>query len=121
MKADLIVVTPQVSFGELIRQSLNDTGSFRIHMASDKAQAILTAEKETCSLALLDMELGEQELLDTGRSLRSINPDLDLVILSDEDLPPTMDAIRPWVLLRKPFYLPDLSSLFALSPSSQTS
>jgi len=116
MKAELIVVTPQASFGELIRQSLNDTGSFRIHMASDKAQAILAAEKEACSLALLDMELGEQELLDIGRSLRSMNPDLDLVILADEDLPPVMDAIRPWVLLRKPFYLPDFIQLVRAVP-----
>jgi REP element-mobilizing transposase RayT len=116
MKAELIVVTPQASFGELIRQSLNDTGSFHIHMASDKAQAILAAENKTCSLALLDMELGEQELLDIGRSLRSMNPDLDLVILADEDLPPDMDAIRPWVLLRKPFYLPDFIQLVRAVP-----
>jgi len=116
MKADLIVVTPQASFGELIRQSLSDTGSFRVHMASGKAEAILTTEKESCSLALLDMELGEKELLDIGRSVRSINPDLDLVILADEDLPPTMDAIRPWVLLRKPFYLPDFVQLIRAVP-----
>ena len=116
MKADLIVVTPQASFGELIRQSLSDTGSFRIYMASGKAQAILAAEKESCTLALLDMELGEKELLETGRSLRSLDPDLDLVILADEDLPPAMDAIRPWVLLRKPFYLPDFIQLIRAVP-----
>ena len=116
MKADFIVVTPQASFGELIRQSLSDTGSFRIHMASDKAQAILAAENENCSLALLDMELGEKELLSTGRSLRRVNPDLDLVILADEDLPPAMDVIRPWVLLRKPFYLPDFIQLIRAVP-----
>ena len=116
MKADLLVVTPQASFGELIRQSLSDTGSFRIHMASGKAEAILTAEKENCTLALLDMELGEKELLDIGRSIRGINPDLDLVILADDELSPAMDAIRPWVLLRKPFYLPDFIQLIRAVP-----
>jgi len=116
MKANLLVVTPQASFGELIRQSLNDTGSFRIHMANDKARAILAAEKDHCTLALLDTELGEQNVLDIGRSLRSLNPDIDLVILSDEELPPAMDAIRPWVLLRKPFYLPDFIQLVRAVP-----
>ncbi|MGB7874458.1 MAG: hypothetical protein WBL25_08740, partial [Anaerolineales bacterium] len=116
MKANLLVVTPQASFGELIRQSLSDTGSFHIHMANDKARAILAAEKENCSLALLDTDLGEKNVLEIGRSLRSINPDLDLVILSDEELPPTMDAIRPWVLLRKPFYLPDFVQLVRAVP-----
>lgn len=116
MKADLLVATPQASFGELIRQSLSDTGSFRVHMANGKAEAILAVEKANCSLALLDMELGHKELLEIGRSLRSLNPDLDLVILADEELPPAMDAIRPWVLLRKPFYLPDFVQLIRAVP-----
>ena len=116
MESNLLVVTPQASFGELIRQSLSDTGSFRVLMAKGKADAILTAEKENCTLTLLDMELGESPILDIGRSLRSINPDLDLVILADDDLPPTMDAIRPWVLLRKPFYLPDFIQLIRAVP-----
>ena len=116
MKANLLVVTPQASFGELIRQSLSDTGSFRIHMANDKAEAILAAEKGHCTLALLDMELGEKTLLEIGHSIRSINPDLDIVILADDELSPAMDAIRPWVLLRKPFYLPDFIQLIRAVP-----
>ena len=116
MKANLLVVTPQASFGELIRQSLSDTGSFRIHMANDKAEAILAAEKGNCTLALLDMELGEKTLLEIGHSIRSINPDLDIVILADDELSPAMDAIRPWVLLRKPFYLPDFIQLIRAVP-----
>ncbi len=116
MKADLLVVTTQDSLGELIRQSLSDTGSFHVHMAKDKTDAILEVENGICTLALLDMELGESALLDIGRSLRSRNPDLDLVILADDDLPPAMDAIRPWVLLRKPFHLPDFVQLMRAVP-----
>jgi len=116
MKAELLVVTPQASFGELIRRSLSNAGSFRIHTANEKTQAILAVEQGNITLALLDTELGEQNVLDIGRSLRSINPDLDLVILSNEELDPSMDAIRPWVLLRKPFYLPDFIQLVNAVP-----
>lgn len=117
MKASLLVVTLKASFGELIQQSLSDTGSFRVHVAKGKADAVLAAKKENCTLALLDMELGEKTLLEIGRSLRSMNPDLDLAILTDEELPPAMDAIRPWVLLRKPFYLPDFIQLVRAVPT----
>jgi REP element-mobilizing transposase RayT/CheY-like chemotaxis protein len=117
MKAGILVVTPEGSFGELIRQSLNDTGSFRVLMAKDKAEALLAVEKEACALGLLDVELGEKAILEVGHSLRSANPDLDLVILSDEELPPTMDTIRPWVLLRKPFYMPDFIQLIRAVPT----
>lgn len=116
MKAILLVVTAQASFGDLIRESLSKTGSFRIHVVKSKADALLTAEKESCALALLDMELGESAILEISRSLREINPDLDLVILADEELPPAMDTIRPWVLLRKPFYLPDFIQLMRAIP-----
>jgi hypothetical protein len=60
--------------------------------------------------------MGESAILEIGRSLRSLNPDLDLVILSDKELPPAMDIIRPWVLLRKPFYLPDFIQLMRAVP-----
>ena len=116
MKAGLLVITPQVSFGELIRQSLNDTGSFVIHVATNKATAISAVETIQCSLALIDMELGEKSILEIVRSLRAIDPDLNFVILADEDLPPALDTIRPWVLLRKPFYLSDFIQLLRAVP-----
>jgi REP element-mobilizing transposase RayT/CheY-like chemotaxis protein len=116
MKAGLLVITPQASFGELIRQSLNDTGSFDVYMVNGKAEAISALDKANCSLALLDMELGEKSVLEIGSSLRDINPDFNLVILADEDLPPALVTIRPWVLLRKPFYLPDFIQLLRVVP-----
>ncbi len=116
MKVNLLVVTPQASFGELIRESLSNTGSFHIQVIQGVPEAIQAAEQIEYTLALLDMELGQKALLEIGRSLRSKNPDLDLVILADEELPPTMDAIRPWVLLRKPFYLPDFIQLVRAVP-----
>ena len=86
------------------------------HIAKGKADAISVLENENCTLALLDMELGEKSILEIGHSLRSVHPDLDLVILADEELPPTMDAIRPWVLLQKPFLLPDFIQLMRAVP-----
>ena len=112
----MLVISTQTSFGESIQKSLSNTGSFRVHTVKGKAEAILTAERENCTLALLDMELGEGAILEIGRSLRTINPDLDLVILADEEPPPTMDVIRPWILLRKPFYLPDFIQLMRAIP-----
>jgi REP element-mobilizing transposase RayT/ActR/RegA family two-component response regulator len=116
VEVNLLVISAQTSFGESISQSLSNTGSFRVHVVKGKADAILTVEREVCTLALLDMDLGESAILEIGRSLRSMNPDLDLVILADEEIPPTMDAIRPWVSLRKPFYLPDFVQLMRAIP-----
>ena len=110
------MITEQSSFGELIRQSLSETGSFRAHVAKDISDALLIIEREHCTLALLDMEMGEATLLEIGHSLRNVYPDLYLVILADEELSAVMDTIRPWVLLRKPFLLPDFIQLMRAIP-----
>jgi REP element-mobilizing transposase RayT len=62
------------------------------------------------------MAFGEDTVLEIGHSLRSFDPELDLVILADDEVPPAMDDIRPWVLLRKPFYLPDFIQLMRTVP-----
>lgn len=112
----MLVVTPQVSFGELIRQSLNDSGSYDVHIVRKSEDAAQVAETKKCFMALMDMELGEQLILSAGIQLRAKNPDIHLVIMADDELPPAMDEIRPWVLLRKPFYLPDFLQLIQAAP-----
>ncbi|GAB4417165.1 MAG: hypothetical protein Kow002_03470 [Anaerolineales bacterium] len=111
MKANILVVTPVASFGEQIRRNLSQTGSYRVQVVTGTGKVANYTGDEQFSLALLDMELGEAAVTEAGRLLRTANPDIDLVILAQEDLPPAMDNIRPWVLLRKPFYLPDFIQL----------
>ena len=112
----MLVVTPQVSFGELIRQSVIEAGSYNVHVVKNSEDAGQVAQDKLCTLALMDMELGEEVLLKVGQTLRSKNPDINLIIMADGELPPAMDSIRPWVLLRKPFYLPDFIQLIQTIP-----
>jgi len=111
MNAKILVVTPVASFGEQIQRSLKQTGSNGVRIASGKNDAVAHATNEDFSLALIDMDLGAVPVLETGRLLRTFDPDISLVILAQEELPPAIDSLRPWLLLRKPFYLPDLISL----------
>ncbi len=116
MRTNLLVVTPQVSFGELIRQSVGETGPYEVHVVKNVTDAVQVAQSELCTLALMDIDLGEEVLLEIGSALRAKNPEIQLILMADEDLPPAMDAIRPWVLLRKPFYLPDFIELIQTTP-----
>jgi REP element-mobilizing transposase RayT len=36
---------------------------------------------------------------------------MELVLFSDQDPPPTLDEIRPWALMPKPYYLPDVLNM----------
>jgi REP element-mobilizing transposase RayT/CheY-like chemotaxis protein len=108
MKVPLLVVTPHPSFGELIRQSLEETGSYLVQVVGNSDAAASLVKEEGCALVFLDMDLQDSSVSEIGRTLRSIDPKIGLVIISDDEPPAVFDEIRPWTLLRKPFYLPDL-------------
>jgi REP element-mobilizing transposase RayT len=118
MATPVLVVTPSPIFGESVRASLEQTESYRVFVVSNKVPAIVQAEEESCRLAILDLDLGEQWVEDIGQALRKIVPDMKLFLLAGDELPPALDAIRPWTLLRKPFHLPQ--ALVALArPETQ--
>ncbi len=108
MTTNLLVVTPSPGFGEYVRRSLEETGSYRVFVVNSKAAAIVRADEESCTLAFLDLDLGEQWVEEVGQSLRTILPNIKLFVLAQDETPPAFDSIRPWTLIRKPFHLPDL-------------
>jgi REP element-mobilizing transposase RayT len=113
MATSLLVVTPSPAFGETIRASLEETGSYQVFVVSNKVPAIVRAEEEACRMAFLDLDLGEQWVEDIGAALRTVMPNMKLFVLAGEETPPPFDSIRPWTLIRKPFHLPDVLSTLA--------
>ncbi|MBI3738002.1 MAG: IS200/IS605 family transposase [Chloroflexi bacterium] len=108
MATNLLVVTPSPNFGELIRRSLEETENYRVFIVNSKASAIVRADEESCKMAFLDLDMGEQWVEDVGKSLRTVLPEIDLFVLSQNETPPALDNIRPWTLVRKPFQPADL-------------
>ena len=116
MAKDLLLVTTDTNFARMLVQGLEQAG-YRLHVAKGKGEAVVRADEQNCTLAFLDMDLGYKTVSDIGRSLRMLSANLDLVLFSDEDSIPAMDEIRPWTLLRKPYYLSDVLTM--LNNSSQ--
>lgn len=108
MTTSILVVTPHNSFGSMLRSSLEETGHYRVYTAADEPTALLQLKTQQCALAFLDLDLGLEAAIEIGGSLRALKADLGLTIVTDEATPPALDALRPWSLLRKPFYMPEL-------------
>jgi REP element-mobilizing transposase RayT len=113
MTTNLLVVTPTNSFGEMLRRTVEQSGPYRVHVVRSKSEAVVRAEEASCAQAFLDLELGEELVTETGQALRTIQPGINLFILCDNATPPALDQIRPWTLVRKPFYFPDVMELIA--------
>lgn len=110
MAKNILLVTADANFARVLLQGLEQEGH-RIHIVKAKGEAVVRADEENCTLAFLDLDLGEQAVADIGLALRTLNPNLRLVLFSDADTPPALDSLRPWTLQRKPYFLPDLITM----------
>lgn len=110
MTKNLLLVTGDVTLARALLQGLVQEG-FGAHVVSRKSEAVVRADETNPSVACLDLNLGERAVADIGSALRALKPNLRLALFSDADIPPALDEIRPWILLRKPYYLPELIAM----------
>ena len=111
MPADILVVTPSTSLGETIRQTMEQTDIYRVHIVNNKISAVVRANEIGVPLVMLDFALGEDVVDETVIALRTIRAGINIVILCDDGASvPLFDSLRPWILVRKPFRMTDFMS-----------
>lgn len=106
----ILVITPTSGFGELIQQTLEDTGNYQVVLVDNAATALSCARTMPISLCILDCTPHLTSQVDLAVSLRKLQPQMRLVIIPPDDDPgqTALSQIRPYATLSKPFYLPDL-------------
>lgn len=122
MKSTLLIVTPQASFGALVREGLDKT-RFEVFDSSDFTQAVRYVQQNDCLAVLLDAELEDVELsvIDIGFALRQVRPDIQFVLIVAAGQEVDTASLSPVATLSKPISLPDLERLLdrLSEPASQ--
>jgi CheY-like chemotaxis protein len=110
MEQRVLVATPTAGFGELIRQTLEDTGYCQCTVVTSAQEALGVAAGKPFSLAIIDADLDVQVLPGLISTLQNKAPALRLILIPPEDDPHNtgLSDLEPHGLLNKPFYLPDL-------------
>lgn len=106
----ILIATSTPGFGELIRQSLEETGKYRAVLALTAREALTCAREMPFALAILDSDMQGQSFAVFAQALKSAQNNLHLVIIPpDNDLQhPELAEVPYDGYLSKPFYLPDL-------------
>ena len=117
MIKSLLIVSADKTFTEVLLHGLEQEG-YSVHVTKGKGESVVRADEENVSLAFLDMDLGYRAVLDIGQALRMLKPDLKLVVFSREEIPPTLDELRPWMLSRKPYFLPEVLNMLNDNPTN---
>lgn len=110
MEHRVLVATPTPGFGELIRQTLEDTGHCQCTVVTSGQEAQGVVAGKPFSLAILDAELDVALLPRLMEALQEKSPKVRLILIPPENDPEYVGLadLEPHGLLTKPFYLPDL-------------
>jgi REP element-mobilizing transposase RayT/CheY-like chemotaxis protein len=121
MQSNALVVTADLPFGELLRQSLMETGRFNVCVTSESRRAVSYLLETNCDLVFIDSGQDEQDMLTIGRRLRETRPALRFVVIAETGWHSALEEFSPEDYLSKPYYQPDLLEIVEkLVPSSQT-
>jgi REP element-mobilizing transposase RayT len=116
MAKSLLLVTADMNFGQVLLHGLEQAG-YSAFIVKGRGEAVVRADEKNCSLAFLDLDLGYPAVLDISKGLRALRPDMSLVLFSDEETPPALDEVRPWTLMHKLYYLPDVLTMLNDNPA----
>ena len=109
MTDDILLVTTPPSFGELIQQTLQETGRFRVVFVNNGKEAIQCANKTAFVLAILDAEVRDTPLSELINNLIINSPGMRFIVIPPNNHPgdPEVSSLPIQAYLMKPFYLPD--------------
>jgi REP element-mobilizing transposase RayT/CheY-like chemotaxis protein len=110
MTKNLLIVSADKTFTEVLLHGLEQEG-YSVHVTKGKGESVVRADEENVALAFLDMDLGYRAVLEIGQALRMLKPELRLVVFSRDEIPPALDELRPWMLSRKPYFLPEVLNM----------
>lgn len=112
MTRHVLILTPSLGFGELIRQFFEDTGGFAPVLHANPAQALDDARQQAFDLTILDADFSNTTIPELARALRGTNSGMRLIAIPVEDRPddPQLAQLQADQVLPSPFYLPDLMS-----------
>ena len=106
----VLITTPHAAFGELIRQSLEQTGSYLVYVSSSSAETLAACQKVAFNIVILDSDIEDEPFVALAMTLKAFCPCVSLVVFPPDNDPnsPLMGDLVPDAFLQKPFYLPDL-------------
>lgn len=110
MPKQILVASPHLAFGELLRLSLEESGQYRVRLVHSSAEARGSAGRAIFSLLILDADLKDSSFPELVREIHEQQPQARLILIPPDNNPqhPTLAGLSADAYLNKPFYLPDL-------------
>ena len=113
MSFSILVATPTAAFGDLIRNSLEESGEYKVDVVHTALEAHESLGNRAYRIAILDSDLENNGMRCLAEELNAGHPEIKLIMIPPDNNPShaMMEGLACSAYLRKPFYLPDLIDL----------
>jgi REP element-mobilizing transposase RayT len=113
MSRNILIVTAQSDWGELLRLSLEENSHHKVHLVPSGEDALKISGAFKFNLAILDANLAEVSVVDLSQNLRGQNPEMRIIICPPQNDPdhPSLSGFKPDGYLSQPFFIPDMLAL----------
>jgi DNA-binding NtrC family response regulator len=111
--ADVLIIEDKVSFGDMLRSSLEDVGISAVHVKKGR-DALQIFKKEQFEIALIDLKLPDIDGVDLLRELKKSSSDTKFIIMTAfGTIERAVEAIKlgAYDFLTKPFEIEQLINL----------
>ncbi len=110
MALNILVVTPQIAFGELIRLTLEETSLYHVRLVQSGSAAMASCDHIPFNLAILDSCLENESLVQLGLNVRAALTGLKVMVIPPANNPhhPLLAGVEPDGFIFQPFYVPDM-------------
>ncbi|HWQ05126.1 MAG TPA: transposase [Longilinea sp.] len=122
----ILVASPHLAFGELLRLSLEESGKYRVRLARSGSEARNLSSKTAFALLMLDADLSDAPFNELVGEIKQNQPQARLILIPPENDPqhPLLLGLTADACINKPFYQPDLiktvEAVLALHSTSAT-
>jgi DNA-binding response OmpR family regulator len=115
MSTRILIVDPNESFAQLLKEGLEADREFQAVAASTGALALAALETHPFDLAIIDLGIADPEPAALLRAIRDRRPDLPLMVIPffGDIVPETLTPFDIKGVLPKPFFLPELPAHIA--------
>jgi REP element-mobilizing transposase RayT/CheY-like chemotaxis protein len=113
MVTEVLIASPTIAFGELIRLTLEGDGNYRATRVDTGCEALARCQINKFALAILDADLNDLSLPDLFTTAQKLCPGIRLIVVPPNSDPksPLIAGLPYYGILNKPFYLPDLMNI----------
>jgi len=106
----ILVASPHLAFGELLRLSLEESGKFRVRLARSTPEALNQSSRTVFALLILDADLSDAPFSGFVSEIKQNQAQARLILIPPENNPrhPSLRGLPADAYINKPFYQPDL-------------